>query len=307
VDIRLGQVEEIMENGFATTPNFKTAQFHGFQAVILPKSSLKLLTIYLDFARPVVATAENSLSGSHLFLDCDGNPDLRIGRKLTRFFAINSPIPLHITTTAIRSMYETEAANLYDAGKISKVSKAAVTDLGGHGSTIVKNFYLKRSAADKVRDSKALMDTIYGVDNDDTRSYGNDDDDHDDDDDDNDANDAVVENSWRDVDDFDADSGHDNDDVSDDDVNKVPFPGCDHPGIKNVEGSRFEWSKAEKEYMRKVSKIILTDNPSAIKTICKQMLARIKSDHNAMKIFHPHHILNSTRLRNGWQNTKKTD
>ena len=262
------------------------------QAVLLGGDSLILFRIYLKYARPTVATSKSLLPDSFLFLNKRGNKEVRIGRMVTTFFKINSKLPLHLTTTACRSMYETEAANLQTDGKISAATKNAVTFLGGHGGTVVKNNYLKVKVADSVESSRHLMSAISGSGN-------------------------IFEEEGEEEREEEEDNGNcpffdEEEDVygEDDSYLKIldsSFPGCEHPQIKLTEKKRFCWSSAENEYMRKLSKRIMRTDPDAEKTICKRMLAEIKKDQNALKIFHPYHILSSDRLRGGWFSLCKKD
>ena len=262
-DVKQKQGRELIEKGFCVVENFKTAYYHAMQPVLVAGNSKELLITYITTARPAVAQKDGLLPDSPLFLNFLGEKELRIGRLLTIFFQKNSVVPLHLTSTACRQMYETEADDLCTKGLISKMTKEAVTAIGGHQGQVVRNYYVKKRMGDNVESSRQLLTALCGE--------------------------ELV------ADDIDI--------VYDDATLEVLdsiLPGCNHPQIALKNRSTYSWSVAENKHMSRLSKQILKQNPDASKTICKRMLAEIRKDSVAIKDFHPHHILSSERLRGGW-------
>ncbi len=68
---------------------------------------------------------------------------------------------LHITSTSIRSLYETTANDLYENGTIPLAHKNAVTTLGGHNGATVQKYYLKRRLENSVKHAQAVMSVVY--------------------------------------------------------------------------------------------------------------------------------------------------
>ena len=54
-DLKLGQADDLIHNGFIQTTKFKTQARWGFQPVTLSEESKELMTIYLRTFRPVAA------------------------------------------------------------------------------------------------------------------------------------------------------------------------------------------------------------------------------------------------------------
>ena len=78
--------------------------------------------------------------------------------KVTEFFTRNAN--LHITTTAIRALYDTETDELVSRNIISQQHQDSVLWLNGHGGTISRQHYIKKKEVNAVKDGRYVMDLI---------------------------------------------------------------------------------------------------------------------------------------------------
>ena len=109
-DIKFGQIRILMTpNRHELSENFKTANYHSYQAVITNEMS-------------------------------EGK--------------------LHLTSTCIRSLYETTTNDLYENGT-TLAHKNAVTTLGGHNGATVQKYYPKRRLENSVKNAQAVMSVVY--------------------------------------------------------------------------------------------------------------------------------------------------
>ena len=98
---------------------------------------------------------------------------------------------MHITTTAIRALYDTETDELVSRNIISQQHQDSVLWLNGHGGTISRQHYIKKKEVNAVKDGRYVMNLILSGGVDDgvsdivecrTDDFAVDDDDDDDDD-----------------------------------------------------------------------------------------------------------------------------
>ena len=109
-DMKFGQIRILMTpNRYELYENFKTANYHSYQAVT--------------------------------------TNDMSEGK-------------LHITSTCIRSLYETTTNDLYENGT-TLAHKNAVTTLGGHNGATVQKYYPKRRLENSVKNAQAVMSVVY--------------------------------------------------------------------------------------------------------------------------------------------------
>jgi hypothetical protein len=208
---------------------------------------------------------------------------------------------LHITTTNIRKLTETEADAMCDKGQITPVARKAVSNINGHSDTTVKNYYLKKKRRQDAHDSQQMFDVL---------SMGN----------------PLSNDSW-----FAEDNSYENEQfnyyvkdntiksnaiISSNDCNvsspqitnkrEMQSPsqgecnaniawGQDHPEY-NSPKTRISWSDEENNYIRHWWKTI---GSKCSTNVASKLLAHIKSDNFAIKIFHPNHTLDSARIRHG--------
>lgn len=159
-DMQLSQGDTLREaNNHARSKNFKTAQYHSFQAVSSSDIVAEGIDIFLEKARPCVArTKELNEDSSPLFLTFAGAKEYRFGAKVTNFF--KEFLNLHITTTTIRSLYETEVDDLVAKGVLNGAHKDAVSRLGGHSGTTVTQYYIRKSMDSSVAAAREAMNVI---------------------------------------------------------------------------------------------------------------------------------------------------
>ena len=109
-DMKFGQIRILMTpNRYELSENFKTANYHSYQAVT--------------------------------------TNDMSEGK-------------LHITSTCIRSLYETTTNDPYENGT-TLAHKNAVTTLGGHNGATVQKYYPKRRLENSVKNAQAVMSVVY--------------------------------------------------------------------------------------------------------------------------------------------------
>jgi hypothetical protein len=203
---------------------------------------------------------------------------------------------LHITTTNIRKLTETEADAMYDNGQISAVAKKAVSNINGHSDQTVKNYYVKKKRRQDAEDGQEMynvlsMDNPLSSDGWFTMS------------------DSYEHEEWN----HPPESTVSNMSVSDDhqvDHQQVQLPsprkqhlqsptqerwGEDHPEF-NSPKSRIAWSDEENKYIREWW---IKSGSNCVSNVASKLLAHINKDENAHRIFHPNHTLDSGRIRHG--------
>ena len=147
-DVRMGQVQEMLDNGYATTSKFKTNQKYGYQPITLGDVSKELVHLYVSVVRPQVCRQHPVQAEDHVWLTYRGEPDLTIGKLVTTFFIRKRA--LSVTTTGIRGLVETEMHKKFKNGEISEVEKNAVHNINGHTSETTRDYYLFEDRADDV-------------------------------------------------------------------------------------------------------------------------------------------------------------
>jgi len=142
------QKDELLENKFVMSSQFKTGLQYGLQPVIFSCSALELLRMYLGFVRP------KCMEGLQdpLFITFSGTP-LRVGRFVTAFY--KRILGLNINTTRIRCIVETESSQLLFDDKISQGQRDSVLNQNGHSSITSQKYYQKRS---RMRDMNYVED-----------------------------------------------------------------------------------------------------------------------------------------------------
>jgi hypothetical protein len=142
------QREELLENKFVMSSQFKTGLQYGLQPVIFSCSALELFRMYLGFIRPKCMEGPQD----PLFITFSGTR-LRVGRFVTAFY--KRVLGLNINTTRIRCIVETESAQLLFTGKINQEQRDSVLNQNGHSSITSQKYYQKRS---RTRDMNFVED-----------------------------------------------------------------------------------------------------------------------------------------------------
>ena len=171
------QREELLENKYVMSSQFKTGLQYGLQPVIFSSSALELFRMYLGFIRPKCMEGP----GDPLFITFSGTR-LRVGRFVTAFY--KRVLGLNINTTRIRCIVETESAQLLLTGKINQEQRDSVLNQNGHSSITSQKYYQKRSrtrdmnCAEDVHKQLVTAPPAPVVDEDVQSCEGNDDDEH---------------------------------------------------------------------------------------------------------------------------------
>jgi len=163
-DMRVGQAHTLMErNGIEFSQNFKTSNHHSLQAVSIGEIAAKGLQIYVTLARPVIVGDNTALDldEAFLFLTSNAKPEYMAGSRVTQFYSVITGGKLHICTTVIRAMMETESDNLWEKGLITMQQKSSVQRLGGHSGATVQKHYIKKNLHNSVTDAREVMNIVY--------------------------------------------------------------------------------------------------------------------------------------------------
>jgi hypothetical protein len=142
--------------GQVTSTHFKTSMTYGSQAVNCNPVTQEYITGYTLHIRPYLLKASET---DVLFLNLKGMPHQDIGVCVTRLFHQISKY--HITTTVLRSMFETEAAEAKDRGIVTDEEMTCVARNSGHSSTTSHNYYQKRKAEHAGIISKEVHKRLY--------------------------------------------------------------------------------------------------------------------------------------------------
>jgi hypothetical protein len=84
----------------------------------------------------------------------------------------------------------------------------------------------------------------------------------------------------------------------DEDVADVPVYGGQHPDKNNNINKRARWTNEEVNFIGKWVKVYLKQNPRATRVLSK-LLHHIWKTPSCHAIFHPRHVLTTTRLKAG--------
>ena len=93
-----------------------------------------------------------------LFLTFEGLHNDQLGRLITQYFA---PWSLHITSTTIRSLVETEANILKKRGDISSTDFSSLQNIGGHSEKTSEEYYIKERTCDDIEAGKRIFDKLH--------------------------------------------------------------------------------------------------------------------------------------------------
>lgn len=140
----------LREKGLISSKHFKTATTYRYQMVTVAEPAHTLLGIYVDTIRPQLVSMYQHEDGpsSPGILNYDGHTGVEVGRRVTEF--CREKLGLHITTTAIRSLVETEMDDRFRQGIVGGDTKAALHGLGGHSSATTTDHYIRRRREDEV-------------------------------------------------------------------------------------------------------------------------------------------------------------
>ncbi len=265
-----------MDEGGHMSTNFKTVIFYGLQAITTSPISRELLMLYIQHFRPKHLTRPDD----SLFVSLAGTP-VRVGRYVTCFF--KRVLYLNLTTTTIRSIVATETSVLSLSGDITPEQAKSSFNMGGHSGITCAKFYQKRDREIDVQNSRVVhnkllkspqepKEHVRGLDFSLLSPQKN-------------------EEEMHDID-FSLDATISND---------MPASniGIAHPCYQ-FEGRRITWTKKEVRHVGSWCKAYQKEFPAALNVVAK-CLESILQDKKVREYFHPHHLMDSTRLRWGWQ------
>ena len=297
-DTRLCQKEELMREGVILSGKLKTKISFEYQPVTAGDIFLLILEKFVAHVRPKKFDNKTDF----LFVDFYGNK-LDLGRKVTSYF--ESKLQLHITTTTIRSLVETEIDALHESGKINQVQRTAISNVNGHSSAITKRYYVKKNRRQDAKDATYafnMLDANYDPCSNTKKRKEND-----------------IENSNL----VPADSLHTPEFVTtfkqtpqsftataervkwgEAEINFATTPFSNQyvdkaSALEPVIPKRVKWSEAEINFVGTWCEKALRDNPRNTTNLVARCLHYIRSDKTISAIFHPNHVLNSGRLKHG--------
>lgn len=159
-DIRIGQYQELISEGFVTSYNFKTVGKFFQQPITVSNVIISVLSTYVNDIRPAIRSKNKTAAHDmdRLFLTFDGLHNDQLGRLITQYFA---PWSLHITSTNIRSLVETEANILKKRGDISSTDFSSLQNIGGHSEKTSEEYYIKERTCDDIEAGKRIFDKLH--------------------------------------------------------------------------------------------------------------------------------------------------
>lgn len=151
-DIHLDQYKNLLHDGYASTTNFKTVGSYLYQPVTISVNTRELLEVYYNKVRP------RGSESTFLFLTFQGEQNKSLGRLLTKYFG--DKIGKRITSTSLRSLVATEAANQHKKGHISDEQFNSLHTIAGHSDRIAKEHYIKESVFSNVHHGNTAFQAI---------------------------------------------------------------------------------------------------------------------------------------------------
>jgi hypothetical protein len=291
MDMKYHQLQDLLHDGYANSTKFKTAQAFQYQSVTSSGTFDFLLRIYAMHVRTCVVPLEEN-PAAPLFLTYHGQPEDRLGKRLTTFF--KRTMELHVTTTAIRSLVETMTDKMYIKGKITKEGKESVQHINGHSSRITQDYYVRRDQANMVAQARDVFSTPG------THAHPH-----------------LCEKdlphvqvlprspeSAEEVRGWAQHQGCASAGWARNDRLEAANWGTAHPDYQSG-GKKARWTTEEVQYIRRWCE---HDHGGYMYStnIVARCLAHILSDRAALPIFHPNHVLDSARLRHGYRTYMKT-
>lgn len=156
-DMNIKQAAELMEQWYAMSTQFKTNSKYGYQPVTVGHSSHFLLGLYLKHFRPQASKKQNPPSNS-LWLRYNGKADVHMGRHLQAFYKKKGLI---INSTTIRALVETHMHTQQLQGNITAQERAAVSNINGHSGAVTKDYYIMEDRVSDVHHaSRAFESTV---------------------------------------------------------------------------------------------------------------------------------------------------
>jgi len=295
-DTKFGDREVLIDERVVMSTKLKTGIQYGFQPVTVSNTTAQMLELYLNYVRPNMLTE----SDDPLFIGQSGGK-LRMGRLLTAYF--KRKLSLQINSTCIRSIVETEAEGLLLTGEISSADRASVLNLNGHTGATSAKYYQKRSLVQDVAAGISVHQKLMRTERDENSSEPSIQTMFDSADEDNTDNISPGPSIQMMFDSADEDStpGQSSLNFTSDVISGV---GTLHPFFNEAHARRVKWTDTEVNMVGTwiVNYLRLYPDCSCVISKC---LSYILSDKTVYPNFHPNHVMDSTRLRYGWERYKE--
>lgn len=261
-DVTWSDRETLQQKRILMSTHFKTGIQFGFQPVTVSDTTAELLDLYIKYIRPSI------MQNPHdpLFISFKGSK-VRMGRLLSSFF--KRTLGLNINSTTIRSIVETESEGLLLQGLISPAERESVLNINGHSGSTSKKYYQKRSITADVTMGEIVHQKLSRISTP--------------------SDDLKVSETPR------LNLTHQFDETNEQSIKFGEF----HPCINEVNGRRIMWTGTEVKIVGDWITNFLKLHPECNSVVSK-CLNYIRKDSDVCRYFHPHHILDSTRLRYAW-------
>lgn len=262
----------LIREGHTVSNKFKTVGTYNLQPIMLAPVSFRVFCIYVEKIRPIIVPDVNSWDVTDpLFVNYEGRKETNIGSHVQSYF--RKKIKTNVTTTVIRSIYETQTHELYKSGKISLRDKLAIGEINGHSGTTVKMFYSKVNADDNVSLAREVS-KYWSIEH------------------------CALESGRQDNYDLNYFPSPDKDNQRK--YTKAPW-GTKHSCYKS-DKARIAWDDAEVKFLGELANQLLKDDyEKNHRLIIAKCLHIIKADKTALPIFHENHILSTNALKHGWK------
>lgn len=261
---------------------FKNVVACGVQSITLSEPAQEVLSFFLQSIRPAcVRRSGNSDSpSSPLWLGYEGNrlTENKLGYYLTSFF--RGKCNLQLSSDTCRALIETHAHEQQLAGHVSASENAAITSTNNHSSGTMKKYYLYEDSKKLARVGQVAMQRYLPID--------------------------------KEEEDKDEDEDEEGHEAMEDD--EPPREDDDEPPRRNsVIGSRHSvpanspkahWDEKELTHLNScIEQVRAGYSVAGVLTphLMRDCLRIILHDDEARAIYHPRHVLNSARLRAGYE------
>jgi hypothetical protein len=155
-DLKATQMTELVSIGHAMSTQFKTASKFGYQPVIVAPDISWLIHLYQQLRTNIVSNT--GTTNPWLWLTVEGTRENDIGGKVIACTV--RTLHRNLTSTGIRSMVEMESNDAYKQGKITAEERDAVHDVNGHSSQVTKDYYQLERMTDSVMNATSAFQAI---------------------------------------------------------------------------------------------------------------------------------------------------
>jgi hypothetical protein len=234
--------------------------------------------------RPIAVANGGGVDSPYVFLSFNGkafNDIGGLGKHLSAF--MRDECNLASSTNALRSLVETTTQLKHRRGEIGADVVAAVQNINGHSSAVAANYYNRIDRVDDVHRARDLFSPVSSLQ---SALGGN----------------PHQEGSHQPASTLAATAipSLATSFATHSTYKRQIRYGTDHPYYNDNVSKKIPWSDAEKEYLMewKATHILCPEDNERALSRC---LTHIKADTSCHPIFHQHHLLNTARLRNGFE------